>query len=208
MAKKKETRQLSLLEMKGLCKLFEDNCFEDDIIDVDYGDRLTDICVDEDEYAVMVHFISRENGPRWGVPIPTCIREIKVGGLKLRVKDCDEVIEELEILTSGLQFPDDYDLLEELKDAISCSLEAPDYEDPEEQFSNDWSYEEIVDEIENALSCDAYIELDGAIYPLHEDVETFLANHFDNEQDREGAVYTELTPHEAAEKLAENVSGE
>lgn len=92
------------------------------------------------------------------------------------------------------------DLVSAIQEIVDTEVEFPDGDD---QFDADWTEEEIIEEIENQLEADEYIEVDGTIYPA-DDWEEIVERFFEGEEPDEDS-YKKLDKHEVAKYLADGI---
>jgi len=205
MGMEKKSRVLSELEMNGLIRMIENESFEDDY-DVTWDGRVTYIRVSEDSDGCSAYYGFDEDGPRHSVASAYEDHKLSVGDITLEFTNygngdiCNlEISEEC-----GYTLPEGelYDeLVSAIEEVVNSDVELPD--DGYKQFNEDWTYSEIVEEIEDNLSSDDYIMVEGTIYPA-DDWEDIVESLFDGEEPDEDR-YDRMTKHEVAENLASNI---
>lgn len=177
-----------------------------------FSERTTWIYVNDYDGPVKACYYYKQDGIKNSAPsVNVCFR-IVAAGLTFSCSSDYEDLDDWVLESDEFAMPEDSDLLNTLTDALSQHL--PEFEYGVRDYAMDkyddycldledeWTEEEIIEEIEKELTYSQYVEIDGKIYPVEDSLEETLEEH-GLDIDSEG--YAVLTPREAAAALAEDI---
>lgn len=186
-----------------------DNGSYDDDCDVTYDGKRTSIIVDEDLDGCSAYYRCDIDDARHSVSPAYEIHKLMVGDYLIEFDNYGNGnVSCLQITSTCTKNIPNVDLKNELRSAIQTivSDEVELCDTIDEEFNNDWTEEEIVEEIESQLESYKYIKVDGIIYPA-DDWEDIVESLFDGEEPDKDR-YTTMDKHEVAEQLAEDIDCE